>query len=115
MGQIEFLYPVGCLTEAAPNHLILVEVLIPVTHAADVKSDLRLEPCQGGPDIVRDLDMNRGLDLEILQALAVAGTLEAGFQPGAVFRHAARYKSHRQPAIGDFRRQLYGRFPPARE
>ena len=59
--------------------------------------------------------MRRGDDLEIVEALAVAGAREALLQPGPVFVERARHETERQPAVGDLARQAHGRLRPGAE
>ena len=79
--EVQFLDALGGVAEAAPDHDIVVKILGPVTHAAHIERHLRLEARQRPFHVVVDLDMDGGLDDEILQALAVAGAAEAFLQP----------------------------------
>src|SRR3954452_23965071 len=76
MREIEFLDAVRLVGKATADHLVLVEILVLVAHAADIQRNLRLQAGERGFDVVGDLDMNRSLDFETLQALAVAGAPE---------------------------------------
>src|SRR5436190_10610753 len=104
--KVEFLDALRRVTEAASNHDVVVKILGAVTHAAHIERHLRLEARQRPFDVVVDLDMDGGLDGEILQAFAVAGAAEAFLQPRAVLLHGARHETHRQPAVGDLSRQF---------
>src|SRR5215472_16011608 len=104
--EVQFLDAPGGVAEAAPDHDVIVKVLGAVTHAAHIERHLRLEARQRAFHVVVDLDMDGGLDGEILQGLAVAGAAEALLQPRAVLLHGARHETHRQPAVGDLGRQL---------
>src|SRR3546814_17026842 len=82
-GEIQLLYPICGFAEAAPDHHVLVEILVAMPHAADVERDLGLQLAQGGADILVHLDMDGCGDLEVRQRLATAGAPEALPQPGA--------------------------------
>ena len=86
--EVELLDPFGGVAEAAPDHDLVVKIFGAVAHAAHIERHLRLEARQGPFDVVVDLDMDRGLDSEILQALAVAGAAEAFLQPGTEYSMA---------------------------
>jgi hypothetical protein len=73
-----------------------------VAHVAHIERYLRFEARQRAFHVVVDLD--GGMDGEILQTLAIAGAAEALLQPRAVLLHGARHETHWQPAVGDLGR-----------
>ena len=81
-----------------------------MTHPADVEGFAGLEAIDRRFHVLVYIDEDAGLDFEIVPALAVAGPLEAFFEPWFVFIHRPRHKTERQPAVCDLAGQSHGRF-----
>src|SRR6266545_1580917 len=69
LRQIELLDALRRVAEAAPDHHLLVEILVAMPHAANVERDARLHARERPAHVVGDRDLGARLDLEVGESL----------------------------------------------
>ena len=115
LGQVQVLHLAGGVAEAHPDGELVVEVLLPAAHAADVERGVPADQLGARRDVVADHDRHRRHHVEAVQRLADLGPAgrdrgqQLGRRTRASRRPPASRRRSRRPAPGSSGRPRPGR------